>query len=166
MLLELVDTVLKFNMSVTARSSLRRARLALSIHRSIATSALRANSTSTPRPPRNEAEDYLARKAARREERKANPTSARARHASLYTEIVPAMMRILAYGSAIYFALHLVWNLLDRDEQRQLMTKQADDLENRILSVTQKVNAANASNSPDKTESAQSQPRKRSWWSF
>lgn len=136
---------------------------ARALTRSIATTPLRLNTA-----PRNEAEEYLANKAARRQQRQADPTSARARHASFYTEIMPALLRVFAYGSAAYFGLHLLWNLLDRDEQRQLMAKQADDLEDKIQSITQKVQAATASHDQQApaTPSEQQAPQKRSWWPF
>lgn len=157
------------NIMLTAARTLRSPLLAGTKQnlRRISTTPLRGSTASPQQQPRNEAEEYLANKAARRQQRKADPTSARARHASFYTDIVPALLRVLAYGSASYFALHLLWNLLDRDEQRQLMAKQAGQLQDRIHSVTKKVHAATSSRVPSSAIPPEDQtPRKRSWWPF
>lgn len=90
----------------------------------------------------NEAQRYLADKAARKAYRQQNPTSASARHASLYSQLFPALLRILAYGSTAYFGLHLLWNVLDRDEQTKLMEGQRKGLEATARSLAEKVDRA------------------------
>ena len=44
----------------------------------------------------------------------AQPTS---KHRLLYSEIFPPLLRVLAYSTAAYFALHLTWGLLHRSEE-------------------------------------------------
>ena len=39
------------------------------------------------------------------------------------------MVRVLAYGSAVYFAAHLAWTLLDGREQRALENEVRERLE-------------------------------------
>ncbi len=90
----------------------------------------------------NDAQRYLANKAARKLERTNNPTGASARHASLYSQLFPALLRILAYGSSAYFGLHLLWNVLDRDEQTKLMQAQTSGLEATARSLVEKVDKA------------------------
>ncbi|SPO32505.1 uncharacterized protein UTRI_04249 [Ustilago trichophora] len=90
----------------------------------------------------NEAQRYLADKAARKAARASNPTGASARHASLYSQLFPALLRILAYGSSAYFGLHLLWNVLDRDEQTKLMNAQTSGLEATAKSIVEKVDTA------------------------
>lgn len=36
----------------------------------------------------------------------------------MYTEIIPPMLRVLAYSTATYFALQLTWSLLNRSEEK------------------------------------------------
>lgn len=90
----------------------------------------------------NEAQRYLASKAARKAQRASNPHAASARHASLYSQLFPALLRILAYGSSAYFGLHLLWNVLDRDEQTKLMNSQTGALEATAKSIAAKVDKA------------------------
>ncbi|CDR87362.1 uncharacterized protein SPSC_00488 [Sporisorium scitamineum] len=90
----------------------------------------------------NEAQRYLADKAARKAHRLSNPTGASARHTSLYSQLFPALLRILAYGSSAYFGLHLLWNVLDRDEQTKLMNAQTSGLEATAKSLVEKVDRA------------------------
>ncbi|PWN47036.1 hypothetical protein IE53DRAFT_371802 [Violaceomyces palustris] len=59
-------------------------------------------------------------------------TSSSNRHRLFYTDILPPMLRVLAYGSASYFALHLVWNLLDREEERESMRQGIQDLKQTV----------------------------------
>lgn len=124
-----------------------------------------------PPPPQhelNEAEQYLANKAARKAERARNPTGASARHASLYSQLFPALLRILAYGSTAYFGLHLLWNVLDRDEQTKLMNQHAGSLEGTAKSLAAKVDHATQKLAPSlaAAEPGQSQPKKRWYWPF
>lgn len=117
----------------------------------------------------NEAQRYLANRAARKAQRATNPTGASARHASLYSQLFPALLRILAYGSSAYFGLHLLWNILDRDEQTQLMTTQTSALEATARSIAAKVDKAvhqadAAAPSPDAQATSNA---KRPWyWPF
>ncbi|PWY98320.1 hypothetical protein BCV70DRAFT_202102 [Testicularia cyperi] len=133
-----------------------------------------STSTSTPtEEPYNEATAYLAAKAARRAHRKSDPSSAAARHASVYTEIFPSLLRIFAWGSTAYFGLHLLWNVLDRDEQRLLMQSHTSSVEANIKAVGDKLDQASsissntgASINADPTQSKSHPQNKSGWWPF
>lgn len=116
----------------------------------------------------NEAQRYLANKAARRSQRLSNPTGASARHASLYNQLFPALLRILAYGSSAYFGLHLLWNVLDRDEQTKLMNAEASGLEATARALVGKVERAKERVGGSGEEAAESTGgEKRRWyWPF
>ncbi|TKY84633.1 hypothetical protein EX895_006535 [Sporisorium graminicola] len=114
--------------------------------RTLATTSRRTLAQPPPTSPEteelNEAQRYLANKAARKAQRLRDPTGASARHASLYSRLFPALLRILAYGSSAYFGLHLLWNVLDRDEQTKLMNAQTNGLEATAKSIVEKVERA------------------------
>lgn len=118
----------------------------------------------------NEAQSYLASKAARKAERARNPTGASARHASLYSQLFPALLRILAYGSSAYFGLHLLWNVLDRHEQTQLMNAQTSSLQATAKSLADKVDTAVQQIDASGSSPAIPLPEKRSnkpwYWPF
>ena len=118
----------------------------------------------------NEAQRYLANKAARKAERAGNPTGASARHASLYSQLFPALLRVLAYGSSAYFGLHLLWNVLDRDEQTQLMNAQTTGLEATARSIAEKVDKAKqqvtSTASAIASEGEEKGGKKRWYWPF
>ncbi|KAF6766845.1 hypothetical protein PSEUBRA_000798 [Kalmanozyma brasiliensis GHG001] len=121
----------------------------------------------------NEAQRYLASKAARKLDRSQNPTGSSARHASLYSQLFPALLRILAYGSSAYFGLHLLWNVLDRDEQTELMNAQTSGLESTARSLVEKVDQAKekvqgavSSAVSDAQEGAEKAKGKRWYWPF
>lgn len=113
----------------------------------------------------NEAQRYLANKAARKAARSSNPHSASARHASLYSQLFPALLRILAYGSTAYFGLHLLWNVLDRDEQRKLMDSQTSGLEATARSLAEKVEKAKEQVAPT-TTGTEDRKNKKWYWPF
>ncbi|EPQ29944.1 uncharacterized protein PFL1_02616 [Pseudozyma flocculosa PF-1] len=92
--------------------------------------------------PRNEAREYLEAKRLRKEARAGQPPS---RHALFYSDIVPPLLRILAYGSTAYFALHLLWNVLDRDEQRALADAKTDGYANTIRNLDEQIEQAKQS---------------------
>lgn len=126
---------------------------------------------STQEEELNQAQRYLANKAARKAARASNPTGASARHASLYSHIFPALLRILAYGSSAYFGLHLLWNVLDRDEQTKLMKAHTAGLESTARSIAEKVEQAQAkvSDAGSKVVSEVKDGQKegkKSWWPF
>lgn len=139
-----------------------------------------SRSLAAPPPPTqseteelNEAQRYLANKAARKLDRSNNPTGASARHASLYSQLFPALLRILAYGSSAYFGLHLLWNVLDRDEQTKLMNAQTSGLESTARSLVEKVDQAKervqgavCSAVSEGKEEAEKAKGKRWYWPF
>lgn len=129
------------------------------------------NSSSDPeREHLNEAQRYLERKATRKADRARDPTSASARHASLYSQLFPALLRILAYGSSAYFGLHLLWNVLDRDEQTKLMHSQTTRLEDAARSIAHKVDKAQqqmtSTASAVASDTAEGKSNKRWYWPF
>ena len=63
----------------------------------------------------------------------------KSKHALLYREIFPPLLRVLAYSTATYFALHLTWELLDAHEQR---IKQQSEIETMRNEIRGKVQAA------------------------
>lgn len=69
---------------------------------------LRRNATAPPPPP---------------------PPAGKSRHVLFYRDILPPMVRVLAYGSAVYFAAHLAWTYLDAQEQRTLEAYERTALE-------------------------------------
>nr|CDI54326.1 hypothetical protein BN887_00954 [Melanopsichium pennsylvanicum 4] len=117
----------------------------------------------------NEAQRYLANKAARKAARASDPTGASARHASLYGQLFPALLRILAYGSSAYFGLHLLWNVLDRDEQTKLMAAQTSGLEATARSIREKVDKARealSSTTETVTPDGDTRGKKQRYWPF
>lgn len=82
-----------------------------------------------PTEPRNEALEYLERKRQRKANAANQPPS---RHALFYRDIIPPFLRVIAWGSSAFFAMHLVWNLLDRDEQRVLVERRHKEYEEQI----------------------------------
>ncbi|CBQ73968.1 conserved hypothetical protein [Sporisorium reilianum SRZ2] len=149
-------------------------RIASTLHRRpLSTTPTRA--LAQPQPPSdpselNEAQRYLADKAARKAQRLSNPTGASARHASLYSQLFPALLRILAYGSSAYFGLHLLWNVLDRDEQTRLMEAQTGGLEATARGIVEKVERAKevaASTVSSSGPQAEDKAGKKRWyWPF
>ena len=142
--------------------------------RTLATTPIRTLASQPPTPSQdlNEAQRYLASKAARKAQRAADPTAASARHASLYSQLFPALLRILAYGSTAYFGLHLLWNVLDRDEQTKLMTAQAEGLEATAKSLAEKVDKAErrvgkaVESTADSLAQKETGAKKRWYWPF
>lgn len=116
-------------------------------------------------PELNEAQQYLAAKAARKAARASNPTGASARHGSVYSQLFPALLRILAYGSSAYFGLHLLWNVLDRDEQTKLMNAHTEGLESTARSLAGKVEKAQEQ-VRGAVEEGKEKVEKRGWWPF
>lgn len=43
----------------------------------------------------------------------------KSKHALLYSEVVPPVFRVLAYSTAAYFGLHLVWLTLKNREETE-----------------------------------------------
>lgn len=54
------------------------------------------------------------------------------KHSLFYRELYPPLLRCLAYGSGIYFALHLAWQYLDGEEQNYLEEQQTSQLASKI----------------------------------
>ena len=54
------------------------------------------------------------------------------RHKLFYRDIVPPLFRVLAYGSAVYFTLHLTWQYLDGREQKALETQVREEMEAQV----------------------------------
>ncbi|WFD35159.1 hypothetical protein MCUN1_002009 [Malassezia cuniculi] len=57
----------------------------------------------------------------------------KSKHALLYREIFPSLIKVLAYSTATYFALHLTWELLDAREQRIKQEQEISALKSDIL---------------------------------
>lgn len=80
------------------------------------------------------------------------------------------MLRILAYGSSAYFGLHLLWNVLDRDEQTKLMNAQTLGLEATAKSIVEKVDTAKqqvaGAVSGAASEAEHKAGKKRWYWPF
>ncbi|KAN0059933.1 hypothetical protein ACQY0O_007906 [Thecaphora frezii] len=120
--------------------------------------------------PRNEALEYLEAKRRRKAAQANQPPS---RHALFYRDIVPAMVRILAYGSSAYFALHLVWNLLDRDEQRILAEQKTQAFQDEIRNLDRQIEEAalnvkgkgEGASHGTRTEGAEAEDGARKGWS-
>ena len=63
------------------------------------------------------------------------------KHALLYREIFPPLIRVLAYSTATYFALHLTWELLDAREQRIKQETEISSLQSEIRAKAQAAKA-------------------------
>ncbi|CAO1616192.1 unnamed protein product [Jaminaea pallidilutea] len=82
------------------------------------------------------------------------------RHALVYREIWPPLLRCLGYGSAAYFGLHLLWQYLDGEEQKKLEEESRSSLEAKVKEARQRIGAA-AGSSKDKDDRSRA-----SWWKF
>lgn len=56
----------------------------------------------------------------------------KSKHKLVYGEVWPPLIRVLAYGSGVYFALHLVQQYLDGEEQRKLEADVRAELEAQV----------------------------------
>lgn len=68
-----------------------------------------------------------------------DPNSASARHKSFYSDILPPFLRVLAYGSASYFALHLTWTVLKDGEIKQEREQEIDGLQKVVKESREKI---------------------------
>lgn len=55
-------------------------------------------------------------------------TGGKSRHALVYREIFPPMFRVLAYSTATYFAMHLLWVTLATEEEKRAQAAEIDGL--------------------------------------
>ncbi|KAK0536410.1 Mitochondrial-processing peptidase subunit alpha [Tilletia horrida] len=86
------------------------------------------------------------------------------RHALFYRDIVPPLLRVLAYGSIVYFGLHLVWVVLDREEQDARHAGEVGLLQAEIRGLKEDVEARRTGRVGDREgKAADSKPG--SWWS-
>lgn len=86
------------------------------------------------------------------------PTSGQSgsKHKLVYREIFPPLLRVLAYSSAVYFSLHLTWQVLDAREQRRLEEEVRREMEEQVRKEMEKKaeqGGASAGNG-------------RSWWGW
>ncbi|CAD6886978.1 unnamed protein product [Tilletia laevis] len=93
-----------------------------------------------------------------REERRSSegPPS---RHVLFYRDIVPPLFRVLAYGSIVYFGLHLGWVLLDREEQDARHASEIGTLQREISQLKEDTESGVA-RVADRAET-----KAKSWWS-
>ncbi|UZJ51612.1 hypothetical protein CBS101457_000932 [Exobasidium rhododendri] len=82
------------------------------------------------------------------------------KHKLFYRTILPPLFRVLAYGSAVYFALHLTWQYLDGNEQRELENQVRDDLESKVKEQLQKGGVV------EQEKSVQSSKSSKSWFGW
>lgn len=59
-------------------------------------------------------------------------TGGKSRHALVYREIFPPMFRVLAYSTATYFAMHLLWVTMATEEERRAQAAELEDLRGEI----------------------------------
>lgn len=50
----------------------------------------------------------------------------------VYREIFPPMIRVLAYSTGAYFAMHLAWVLLKSEEEKRVQSSELGDLRDEI----------------------------------
>ncbi|KAK0545629.1 hypothetical protein OC861_005196 [Tilletia horrida] len=81
------------------------------------------------------------------------------RHALFYRDIVPPLLRVLAYGSIVYLGLHLTWVVLDREEQDTRHTAEITILQDEIKKLRRSV----VTEAQEGLEQVPEAPR--SWWS-
>lgn len=79
------------------------------------------------------------------------------RHKLFYRDIVPPLVRVLAYGSIVYFSLHLTWQYLDGREQKQLEDQVRSELE---AQVRQRIENKGVVERQGSSQSG------KSWWSW
>lgn len=60
------------------------------------------------------------------------------KHRLVYREIWPPLIRVLAYGSAVYFSLQLLWQYLDGLEQARLEADVRRELEEEVRKEMEK----------------------------
>lgn len=56
----------------------------------------------------------------------------KSQHTFLYTDIFPPMMRVLAYSTAAYFAMHLTWLKLKNEEEKRAQTREMTQLRDEV----------------------------------
>ena len=57
------------------------------------------------------------------------PAKRKSKHALMYREIFPPLIRVLAYSTATYFGLHLAWLLLEQRESGASQRAEIDALQ-------------------------------------
>ena len=57
---------------------------------------------------------------------------AKSRHALMYREIIPPVLRVLAYSTLTYFTLHLTWQWLERNETGRAQQSSIEALKNEV----------------------------------
>lgn len=58
------------------------------------------------------------------------------KHKLLYSEVIPPLLWVLAYSTATYFALALIWNVLKRSEERSSHETELGVLQREIRAAT------------------------------
>lgn len=134
--------------------------------RGMHTSARLAAPSSSQRPGHSSASDESIPEFFRpktREERRQGSSSQQqgppSRHVLFYRDIVPPLLRVLAYGSIVYFGLHLTWVVLDREEQDARHAGEVKSLQAEIRSLKDQAVRKAGSTSEGAKEKA------KSWWS-
>lgn len=56
----------------------------------------------------------------------------KSKDALMYRELFPPILRVLAYSTAAYFALHLTWSLLERREVKERQDAELQSLQSEI----------------------------------
>ena len=56
----------------------------------------------------------------------------KSKDALMYRELFPPILRVLAYSTAAYFALHLTWSLLERREVQERQDAELQSLQSEI----------------------------------
>ncbi|CAO1618958.1 unnamed protein product [Parajaminaea phylloscopi] len=104
-------------------------------------------------------------------ERPGRPRGPPSRHSLFYREFYPPLLRCLAYGSSIYFALHLAWSYLDGEEQRYLEEQHTSSLQRSIKEArtsalrTEDATDSRAASARSGDGAGQSSsPQNRAWW--
>jgi hypothetical protein len=77
-------------------------------------------------------------------------------HKLFYRDIVPPLFRVLAYGSAVFLSLQLIWQYLDGLEQKKLEEQVRTEME---AQVRQKLENRGVAKSDIKAQG-------KSWWSW
>ena len=87
------------------------------------------------------------------------PKGPPSKHKLFYRELLPPIVRVLAYSSAAYFALHLLWTTLDTREQNQFRLGEIRSLEEEAS------NAAEMAKNKAAQVGQAAQQKAKSWWS-
>ncbi|CAO1629865.1 unnamed protein product [Sympodiomycopsis kandeliae] len=132
-----------------------------STHRSIASSAPLSQSRPSPQSPPPPQENPRPSR---------EPGGSHEKHRLFYREFYPPLFRCLVYGTLSYFTLHLIWQILDGQEQDFLRTEEKNVLQDGIKELREKagdtVDKVKDLKEGIKDEVETEKKKSGAWWRF